>query len=229
MQLLLIDDDAELSRMMSEYLGSKGFVVEVAGNGLQGLARALSGHHDLVLLDAMLPGLDGLEVLRQLRRKSAAAVIMLTARGAPKDRVAGLEAGADDYLAKPFTPEELLARIRAVLRRTLPMAEARSEVIEVGGVRIDAARREAWLRETCCHLTSLQFEILEYLMRHAGRAVSRDELTGILHQRESTPFERWLDVHISQLRKKVEADGETRIRTVRGIGYLFSPPPGGIQ
>lgn len=226
MNLLLIDDDQELAQLIREYLGGHGFVVEAAHDGTQGLAKALAGGHQLVLLDGMLPGLDGLEVLRQLRRRSAVAVIMLTARSAPQDRIAGLDTGADDYLAKPFTPEELLARVRAVLRRTQQGAGSKPEALQIGRLKLDASQREAWLSNEACHLTSLQFEILEHLMRNAGRAVSRDELTAILHQRESTPFERWLDVHISQLRKKIEADDLTRIHTVRGVGYMFSPPQG---
>lgn len=224
MNLLLVDDDRELCRMMQDYLGSHGFEVEAVHEGTQGLAKALTGAHALVLLDGMLPGLDGLELLRQLRRRSNIPVIMLTARGTPQQRVLGLETGADDYLAKPFTPDELLARVKAVLRRASSSAITKPESLEVGGVKINAAQREAWLAQSACQLTSLQFEILEYLMRHNSRAVSRDELTAILHQRESTPFERWLDVHISQLRKKVEADGKQRIHTVRGVGYMFSAP-----
>ena len=224
MKLLLIDDDEELAQLVGAYLNGHGINVETVPDGTQGLARALASSYDLILLDGMLPGLDGLEVLRQLRRRSSVAVIMLTARGAPHDRIAGLETGADDYLAKPFTPDELLARIRAVLRRMQPVGANKVEVLSLGGIKLDSGQREAWLNDKPCQLTSLQFEILEYLMRHAGRGVSRDELTAILHQRDSTPFERWLDVHISQMRKKIEADGLTRIHTIRGVGYMFSAP-----
>lgn len=221
MQLLLVDDDAELAQMMREFLAPHDFELDVALDGTGGLAKALSGNHDLILLDGMLPGLDGLEVLRQVRRRSATPVIMLTARGAPADRIQGLDTGADDYLTKPFGPDELVARIRAVLRRSNATNATKPEQIIVGAMRIDPAQRQAFLRDENLALTSAQFEILEYLMRNAGRAVSRDELTAILHQRESTPFERWLDVHISQLRKKIEADGQDRIHTVRGVGYMF--------
>lgn len=223
MRLLLIDDDQELTQLVGEYLNGHGFGLEAAHDGTSGLARALSGDFELVLLDGMLPGLDGMEVLRQLRQRSEVAVIMLTARGAPGDRIAGLDTGADDYLTKPFTPDELLARIRAVLRRMHPSAP-KADVLELGGLKLDSSQREAWLGEAACNLTSVQFEILGYLMRHPGRSVSRDELTAVLHQRESTPFERWLDVHISQLRKKIEGDGKARIHTVRGVGYMFSVP-----
>lgn len=224
MKLLLIDDDHELAEMMSGYLSRNGYEVERSADGPTGLARALNEPFSLVLLDGMLPGLDGLEVLRQIRRRSAMAVIMLTARAAPESLIEGLDTGADDYLTKPFTPGELLARIRAVMRRMQSALEVKHEVIEVGGVRLDATQREGWLDGQCCHLTSLQFEILDHMMRNAGRAVSRDELTALLHQREATPFERWLDVHVSQLRKKIEADGRQRIRTLRGVGYMFAPP-----
>ena len=224
MKLLLIDDDEELAQLVGAFLNGHGIDVETVQDGTQGLARALASSYDLILLDGMLPGLDGLEVLRQLRRRSSVAVIMLTARGAPHDRITGLDTGADDYLAKPFTPDELLARIRAVLRRMQPGGGNKVEVLLVGGIKLDSGQREAWLNEKPCQLTSLQFEILEYLMRHAGRGVSRDELTAILHQRDSTPVERWLDVHISQMRKKIEADGVVRIHTIRGVGYMFSAP-----
>ncbi len=221
MHVLLIDDDVELTTLMREFLEEQGFALTVTHDGTTGLAKALSGEFDMVLLDGMLPQLDGIEVLRQLRRRSAVPVIMLTARGAPSDRIEGLDTGADDYLTKPFGPEELVARIRAVLRRSAPVTLLKSEAIEIGGLKLDAAARQVTLGGEALSLTGAQFDILEYLMRQAGRAVSRDELTSVLHQRESTPFERWLDVHISQLRKKVEADGEERIHTVRGVGYMF--------
>lgn len=225
MQLLLIDDDIDLANLMRDFLAAQGIALECVHNGVQGLARALAGEHDLVLLDGMLPGLDGIEVLRQLRRRSAIPVIMLTARSSPQDRIGGLDTGADDYLTKPFGPEELVARVRAVLRRSQAGVAAKEEAVAIGALRIDVQRREGWLNNEDCKLTNIQFEILEFLMRNAGRAVSRDELTGVLHQRESTPFERWLDVHISQLRKKIEADGQTRIHTIRGVGYMFSAAP----
>jgi two-component system response regulator CpxR len=221
MHVLLIDDDVELTTLMREFFVEQGMELSVAHDGTQGLAKALAGEFDIVLLDGMLPQLDGIEVLRQLRRRSPVPVIMLTARGAPADRIEGLDTGADDYLTKPFGPEELVARIRAVMRRSTTSAQSKPDSLEIGALRIDPAARLASLRGKSVAITGAQFDILEYLMRHAGRAVSRDELTSVLHQRESTPFERWLDVHISQLRKKVEADGEERIHTVRGVGYMF--------
>lgn len=222
MHLLLIDDDVDLSNLMRDFLASNSIALDCVHNGVQGLARAMSGEYDLVLLDGMLPGLDGIDVLRQLRRRSSTPVIMLTARGAPQDRIHGLDTGADDYLTKPFGPEELVARVRAVLRRSNSSAVRKDPGLKIGALRIDSHQREAWLHDAGCELTNIQFEILEFLMRNAGRAVSRDELTGVLHQRESTPFERWLDVHISQLRKKIESDGQPRIHTIRGVGYMFS-------
>lgn len=221
MQVLLIDDDTELTGLMQDFLRENGFELDVAHDGTQGLAKALNGSNDLVILDGMLPGIDGLEVLRQIRKRSMVPVIMLTARGAPSDRIAGLDTGADDYLTKPFGPDELVARIRAVMRRSAMATAVKSEALHIGDLRVDAGTREVSLAETPVSLTGAQFDILEYLMRNAGRAVSRDELTSILHQRESTPFERWLDVHVSQLRKKVESDGVERILTVRGVGYMF--------
>ncbi len=223
MQVLLVDDDVELSSLMQDFLRENGFELDVAHDGTQGLAKALNGNSDLVILDGMLPGVDGLEVLRQIRKRSNVPVIMLTARGAPSDRIAGLDTGADDYLTKPFGPDELVARIRAVMRRSTTLAPAKSEALLIGALRVDAGTREVALAGATVNVTGAQFDILEYLMRHAGRAVSRDELTSILHQRESTPFERWLDVHVSQLRKKVESDGVERILTVRGVGYMFKP------
>jgi len=221
MQVLLVDDDVELTSLMQDFLRDNGFELDVAHDGTQGLAKALNGGSDLVILDGMLPGIDGLEVLRQIRKRSNVPVIMLTARGAPSDRIAGLDTGADDYLTKPFGPDELVARIRAIMRRTTLASPPKSEALVIGVLRVDAGTREVALAEVAVSVTGAQFDILEYLMRHAGRAVSRDELTSILHQRESTPFERWLDVHVSQLRKKVESDGVERILTVRGVGYMF--------
>src|SRR5262249_36052857 len=156
-------------------------------------------------LDVMMPGIDGLEILRQIRRRSPVPVIMLTARTAQADRIQGLDAGADDYLAKPFGPEELLARIRAVLRRASTPRRLPPEVGEAGPVRLDPGAREAWCDGQMMGLTSLEFEILEYLIRESGRMISRDELMTVLHQRRASPFDRSLDMHISHIRKKLGA------------------------
>jgi two-component system response regulator CpxR len=219
--ILLIEDDTDLCALMRDYFAEKGFRIQCAHDGRHGLARALSGAFDLIILDAMLPALDGFEVLRQIRKRSETPVIMLTARTAEADRVAGLNAGADDYLPKPFGPEELLARIRAVLRR-VGKTDAASRMIEAGGVRMNPQSRQAWQLDEALELTALEFDILEILVRGAGRTVSRDELTGAVHQRPSTPYERSLDVHISHLRKKLERENQVLIRTVRGVGYQFA-------
>jgi two-component system response regulator CpxR len=222
--ILLIEDDPDLSSLMQEYFAENNIEVEVVAEGRRGLARALEGHHDLVLLDVMLPGIDGFEILKLLRRRRNIPVIMLTARTSPGDRIAGLDGGADDYLPKPFAPEELLARIRAVLRRAGPNA-ARGEALEAGPVRVNPAAREVWVNGQSVELTGLEFDILEFLVRQAGQLVSRDQLMTVLYQREANPFERSLDVHISHLRKKL-AGHRDLIRTVRGSGYMFRVPEG---
>jgi two-component system response regulator CpxR len=168
----------------------------------------------------MLPGLDGLEVLRQVRRRSLVPIIMLTARTTKDDRVAGLEAGADDYLPKPFDPEELIARVRAVLRRVTRRKTASPEIIEVNRVKMIPGTREVWVGERSVDVTTIEFDILELIVRSAGRIVSRNELAAAIHQRPASPLDRSLDVHVSRLRKKLGAEGEL-IRTIRGVGYLF--------
>jgi len=230
--ILIVDDDVELCALMKDFFAQQGFHTECAYDGHAGLLRALEGKFDLVILDAMLPVLDGFEVLRRLRKQSAIPVIMLTARTAQRDRIEGLDAGADDYLPKPFGPEELAARVRAVLRRLGKAETLRPDVMESGGLKLDARAREVRCLGRPVDLTSVEFDILELLMRASGRIVSRDELAVVLHQRRSTPYERSLDVHISHLRKKLESaqqrngssDSERKplIRTVRGMGYLFS-------
>ena len=224
--ILLIEDDTDLCSLMQDYFAEKGFHIESVHDGRGGLARSLEGGFDLIILDVMLPVLDGFEVLRQLRKRSDTPVIMLTARTAQPDRIAGLNAGADDYLPKPFGPEELLARIRAVLRRAGKPDTAPAQEVESGGVRLNPLTREVWHEGEALEVTSIEFDILEILVRSVGRTVSRDELTAALYQRRSTPYERSLDVHISHLRKKLERDDRTLIRTIRGVGYVFSPGEG---
>jgi two-component system, OmpR family, response regulator CpxR len=224
--ILLIEDDTELCVLMKDYFDPYGFRIEPAHDGRNGLAQALDNKYDLIILDVMLPVLDGFEVLRQIRKRSAVPVIMLTARTAQSDRVAGLDAGADDYLPKPFGPEELLARIRAVLRRAGDAVPAQSPMLEAGGVKLNLQTRQVWNKSLSVEVTSIEFDILELLVRAAGRIVSRDELTAALYQRRATPFERSIDVHISHLRKKLENQGRSLILTIRGVGYLFSPEPG---
>jgi two-component system response regulator CpxR len=225
-RVLLADDDTELCSLMHDYFEPHGFAVDAVHNGRNALGRALAGDYDLFILDVMMPVLDGFEVLRQLRKRSSVPVIMLTARTSPADRVDGLNSGADDYLPKPFDPAELLARIRAVLRRTGGNDAAGDRVIACGSLELRPDVREARLRGETVALTSIEFDILECLASSAGRVVSRDALTAVLYQREANPFERALDVHISHLRKKLDSRGEVVIHTVRGEGYLLAAPRG---
>lgn len=221
LSLLLIDDDAELCGMMREFFAQAGHRLECAYNGREGLACALNGTHDLVILDLMLPILDGFELLKRLRGRKAVPVIMLTARVQQQDRIQGLDAGADDYLPKPFDPDELLARVRAVLRRTEAALRPASTAVSIGNIRLDPATREVWSSGLPVELTEMEFDLLEMLIRSAGRVVSREEITAALFEREATPYDRFLDVHISHLRKKLES-GRRLIRTVRGVGYVFA-------
>ena len=220
--ILLIDDDVELCSLIVEYLGGHGYTLPCAHDGVSGLARVLEGQHDLVILDVMLPQIDGFEVLRRLRQRTAVPIIMLTARAAEQDRISGLESGADDYLLKPFATGELLARIRAVLRRAQQRMHDRPAILEAGGVRLNAQTYQAWAGGKPIELTPTEFEILELLVRSAGRVVSRDEISVVLYQRQATAYERSVDVHLSHLRKKLEGQPDAAIRTVRGVGYLFT-------
>jgi two-component system response regulator CpxR len=217
---LLIDDDVELCDLMQEFFAPRGIRIEAIHDGRRGLAQAFGGSYDLILLDVMLPGLDGLELLRQVRRRSEVPIIMLTARTAKADRIAGLDAGADDYLPKPFEPEELTARIRAVLRRAGRFAAQGADMIEVNGVKLSPGTREVWCDGIPLGLTTIEFDILDLIVRSAGRVVSRHELNAAIHQRPTSPLDRSLDVHVSHLRKKLGPRGGL-IRTVRGVGYLF--------
>jgi two-component system, OmpR family, response regulator CpxR len=219
-RLLVIDDDVELCDLLREFLGREGYTVDAEHDGRRGLDRALQNQHTLVILDVMLPGMDGFAVLRQLRQQSRVPVIMLTARGEDVDRIIGLEIGADDYLAKPFNPRELSARIRAILRRLEPTANPGSR-LEVNGVALDPGSRGVAVDGKRVDLTTLEFDILELLMRSAGRVLSRDNLMEALYQRKATPFDRSMDMHISHLRRKLETD-RPLIKTVRGVGYQFA-------
>jgi two-component system, OmpR family, response regulator CpxR len=219
--ILLIDDDVELCSLMVEYLGGHGYELSYVHDGVSGLARVLEGRYDLVILDVMLPQIDGFEVLRRLRQRTRVPIIMLTARAAEEDRISGLDSGADDYLLKPFAAGELLARIRAVLRRVHQLMANPQPTLAVGSVRLNTQTYEAWAGGKPIELTPTEFEILEMLMRSAGRVVSRDEISGLLYQRQATAYERSVDVHLSHLRKKLEGQTGAAIRTVRGVGYLF--------
>jgi len=221
MAILLVDDDQELGALMRELLGREGLELHTAADGPSGLRRMVDEQHDLVILDVMLPRLDGFEVLRRARRRTDVPVILLTTRGGHDDRIEGFNAGADDYLPKPFSAIELLARIRAVLRRTAGAGLRRDDDVTAGSLRIARASREAWRGSRRLELTGTEFEILELLMRASGRTVTRDEMFAALYQREASPFERSVDVHIAHLRKKLGPDGDQIIRTVRGVGYEF--------
>jgi len=228
LSLLLVDDDAELCAMMLEFFSQMGHRREGAYNGKDGLARALRNSYDLVVLDVLLPMVGGFTVLQQLRRRKAVPVILLTARVEQKDRILGLNSGADDYVTKPFDPDELLARIHAVLRRGGRAASGCRSVESFGDLQVNLQTREVWSGGQIVELTALEFDILHMLVASAGRIVSREEITASLLEREPSPFDRALDVHISHLRKKLE-HGRSLIQTVRGVGYVFTAEPGSIS
>jgi DNA-binding response OmpR family regulator len=225
---LLVDDDGDLARLLRDYLQPHGVALEHVPNGLLALDVIASESYDVVLLDVMLPGLDGFEVCRQIRAKHGVAVVMLTARGDDTDRVTGLELGADDYVPKPFNPRELLARMRAVVRRTVPKASP-AEKLEVGDLAIDVPGHTATLAGRELSLTSFELRVLVALARHAGQTVTREELASeVLAKGEAydPSVDRSLDVHVSHLRQKLgdEAREPRRIRTVRGVGYVLVKP-----
>ncbi len=224
LSLLLVDDDTELCGMMKEFFAEAGHLLDCAYNGRDGLARALNGNYDLAILDVMLPVFDGFAVLQQLRRRRDLPVIMLTARVQQQDRILGLNSGADDYLPKPFDPDELLARIRAVLRRTDAANWKNTTAVTVGDIQVKTTTRQVWVAGSAVDLTAVEFDLLEMLMRSAGHVVTREEITVALFEREATPYDRFLDVHISHLRKKLEG-GRNLIRAVRGVGYVFAGTP----
>jgi DNA-binding response OmpR family regulator len=234
-QILIIDDDVALCELVTEYLEPLGFQIESVHRGDAGAERALTGKHSLVVLDVMLPGLNGFEVLRRIRAESKIPVLMLTARGDDIDRIVGLEIGADDYLPKPFNPRELTARIRAILRRTTPEApieQAPEKRVCVGDVELDSGTRAISRAGENVELTAVEFDLLEKLLRAAGQIVTREELSKQVLGRSSSPFDRSIDMHISNLRKKLGpgVDANERIKTVRGVGYIYaqsSSPSGG--
>ena len=220
-RVLLIDDDARLAELLTGYFGPQGVALVHAAAGQAGLNQLAAGGFDAVLLDVMMPGMDGLAVLRKLRDAGhRVPVIMLTARGDEADRVVGLELGADDYVAKPFSPRELLARLRAVLRRADPAAVA--EKLTAAGITVDSAAREAWVDGTPVELTGLEIDLLLALLRRAGRVVPRSALMDLAGRGDVAVNDRAVDVHISRLRKKLGDDAATRIRTVRGVGYVLA-------
>lgn len=221
-RILIVDDDERLGRMLGTYLGAAGFTVEQRLNGASGLATGRRGW-DAVILDGMLPDIDGFEVLRRLRAESDVPVLMLTARGEPTDRIVGLEMGADDYLPKPFEPRELLARLRAILRRRSSGAPASTAILRFGSLEIDREGRQVMLGGEPVLLTAHQFDILRVLAESAGRILSREQI-GERVTGEESDGDRSIDVHISRIRAAVEVDPKEprRILTVRGSGYLFA-------
>ena len=229
-RILVIDDDVELCGLVGEYLAPEGFHVESAADGNHGLEQALNGDYLLVVLDVMLPGLNGFEVLRRLRDRSRIPVLLLTARGEDVDRIVGLEIGADDYLPKPFNPRELVARIRAILRRTHASERSGSgqptEILRVGEVELDPGTRTVLQKGKPVELTSVEFNLLHVLLREAGRVVPRERLVDIVLSRKFSPFDRSIDMHVSKIRKKLgDSDsGVDHIKTVRGVGYIFTRP-----
>jgi DNA-binding response OmpR family regulator len=224
LRILLVDDDAELGGMMTEYFARLGHRLECSYNGRDGLIHALQPGYDAVVLDVMLPTINGFSVLQRLRQRSRVPVILLTARIRREEVIAGLNGGADDYLTKPFDADELLARIHAVLRRANAAADRAEPVRIFDELRIDVAAREVRSGGRLMDLTALEFEILEMLTRVAGRVVLRDEITEAVLNRSGNPYDRALDVHISHLRTKL-AGSRALIRTVRGAGYVFTAAP----
>jgi DNA-binding response OmpR family regulator len=224
--LLVIDDDLRLRELLAEYLGGRGHQVLTASNGDEGLARAMAGGVDLVVLDLMMPGRDGLSVLRELRAKSRLPVVMLTARGDDLDRIVGLELGADDYLAKPFNPRELVARIDAVLRRARPEGPV-SDVLIAGPVRLDPDRRDVQVAGRHVELTTTEFDLLRALVANAGRVIPREKLMELARGEDFASFDRSVDVHISHLRRKLGDSPREPwlIKTIRGVGYLVPRSP----
>lgn len=231
--LLIIEDDARLAAMVAQYLGQSGFTIRHAGDGLTGLAQLTQPSSqgvlpDLVILDLMLPDIDGLEVCRRIRALPAPLgqlpILMLTAKGDAMDRIIGLEIGADDYLPKPFEPRELLARIRAILRRKGDSPVEQAATLRFGSLEIDRDARRVSVGDTACELTSYQFDLLVALAERAGRVLTRDQIMEAVRGRELDAFDRSIDVHMGRIRAAIELDPKVpkRILTVRGVGYVFA-------
>jgi len=222
-QILVIDDDHALVNLLRYFLEQEGFAVDDAYDYDSGLTLALSGDHELVVLDVMLPGGSGLDLLKTVRASSKVPVVLLSAMGEAADRIIGLQIGADDYLAKPFEPRELVARIHAILRRTRDIPTNGNE-IKVGDVELSASRRAVVCAETPVELTAVEFSMLECLLRNAGSIVSRATLAERALGRPLAPFDRSVDVHVHNLRKKFPAMPHERIKAIRGAGYIYTPP-----
>lgn len=225
-RLLLADDDIELCQLLNEYLGNEGFDISLAHDGSTAAKQILAQDFDLMVLDVMLPNLNGFEVLKEVRKESQVPILMLTARGDEIDRIVGLELGADDYIAKPCNPRELTARIRSILRRTENIYTAKNQKLEsihIADVYINPASREVLQDNQSVKLTATEFDILYLLMSNAGRLVDRDQLSEQCLGRKLEPYDRSIDMHISNLRRKLGSDekGDDRIKTVRGVGYQY--------
>jgi two-component system, OmpR family, response regulator CpxR len=229
-RILVVDDDVELCQLIREYVANEPWDVECVHDGAEGLDRALTGEHRLVILDIMLPGMSGLDVLRRLREKRHTPVLMLTARGEDVDRIVGLELGADDYLPKPFNPREMVARVRAILRRAddAPESDRNARPVAVGDLRLDPSQREVTRDGVAVPLTAVEFDLLRVLMLSAGRIVGRDDLSRSALGRPWNPYDRAIDMHVSNLRRKLgsAASGRERIKTVRSSGYLLAREDG---
>jgi DNA-binding response OmpR family regulator len=229
--ILVIDDDAELCQLLTRFLNREGFEIHWAPGGAAGIERALTEKYSLIMLDVMMPDTSGFEVLARIRQQSATPILMLTARGDTRDRILGLDMGADDYLPKPFEPAELLARIRAILRRSAPQHPAPA-AITIGDIELDGGTRSVRRGDTTVPVTTVEFDLLAALMRVAGTTVSREELVRNVLGRDFSPFDRSIDTHVCNLRRKLGPlqDGGERIKGIRGAGYLYGlPAKSGVQ
>jgi two-component system response regulator CpxR len=226
-KILVIDDDTDLSQLLTEYLEPDGYEVEAVYDGAAGVKRALSGEHVLVVLEYILPSMNGFEVLRHIRAQSRLPIIMVSARGDDINRITGLQIGADDYLAKPFNPHELVARINAVLRRTQidPKPKQENEVFAIGDIEIDSRTRTVRRAGEVVELTLVEYSLLEKLLKATGRILERERIVKEVLHRNLSPIDRSLDTHVSNLRRKLghQVNGIERIKTVRGVGYIYAP------
>jgi len=225
MKLLMIDDDTGLCELLSEYLSAQGFTVECVHDGAEGLKQAIKQNYELILLDVMLPSMDGFEVLKQLRQHKLTPVIMLTAKGEDFDRIFGLELGADDYIPKPFNHRELLARVKAITRRIEhinSLSSQQTSSLSVNSINVNFATREASVKDNVLSLTGTEYEILAMLVQHAGEVISKEQISEQVLGRRLAPFDRSIDMHVSNIRKKIaEHVSNERIKTMRGSGYVL--------
>ena len=232
-RLLVVDDDRDLCHLVTRYLEPEGFALSVVHTGSEGVKTAIEGNHELIVLDVMLPDKKGFDVLRDIRRRARTPVLMLTAKGDEFDRILGLELGADDYLTKPFSPRELVARISAILRRSGWQSDnnngLRPPKIKSGDLELDIAAHAAMRSGEALNLTSAEFDLLRMFLEAPGQVLKRDNLSERVLERKFSPFDRSIDFHITNLRRKLgpQSDGSERIRSVRGIGYIYAWPTEG--